>query len=100
TPTQNTKKTTANLAYIGSNYVNQPDYIKAGPTNSPLLPIFGPITFTQSSQWNQIMPSLGTDPEFLTLPGNSSKVGSNGDGEYAWPYQDAGTTTHTRHMRS
>jgi len=90
----------ANMAYAGSNYINQPNYIKAGPTNGALLPIFGPITFTQSSQWNQILPSLGTDPEFLTLPGKSSLAGSNADGEYAWPYQDPNTTNHLSKVRS
>jgi hypothetical protein len=88
------------MSYIGSNYINGPNYIKAGPTNSPLLPIFGPITFSTSSQWNQILPSLGADPEFLTLPGKSSLAGSNADGEYAWPYQDANTTNHLSKLRS
>src|SRR5262245_12122035 len=41
--TPDINKAMANLAYIGSNYINQSNYIKAGPTNSPLLPIFGPI---------------------------------------------------------
>src|SRR3954471_11013185 len=27
----------ANMAYLGSNYINRPNYIKAGPTSSPLL---------------------------------------------------------------
>jgi len=90
----------ANMSYLGSNYINRPNYIKAGPTSSPLLPIFGPITFTTSSQWNQILPSLGADPEFLTLPGKSSLAGSNADGEYAWPYQDANTTNHLSKLRS
>lgn len=98
--TPDISKAQANMAYAASNYINQPNYIKAGPTNSPLLPIFGPIAFTQSSQWNQILPSLGADPEFLTLPGKSSLAGSNSDGEYAWPYQDPNTTNHLSKVRS
>src|SRR6476620_7949926 len=93
-------KAQANMAYVGSNYVNQSNYIKAGPTNSPLLPIFGPITFTSSSQWNQILPSIGVDPEFLTLPGKSFMAGSNSDGEYAWPAQTANTSDHLTKLRS
>jgi hypothetical protein len=61
---------------------------------------FGPMTFQTPSQWSQILPSTGTNPEFLTLPYQSGEAGANADGEFAWPYQDANTTDHLSVLRS
>ena len=58
----------ANMRYLRDNYFNKPNYLKAGPNNSPLMPIFGPITFQSPAKWSQILPETGTDPDFLTLP--------------------------------
>ncbi len=90
----------ANMHYLRDNYFNKSNYLKAGPNNSPLLPIFGPITFQSPAQWSQILPETGTDPEFLTLPYQSGEAGTNADGEYSWPYQDPNTSNHLSHVRS
>ncbi len=91
---------TANMHYLRDNYFNQSNYIKAGADNRPLLPIFGPVTFQSPSQWSQILPETGTDPEFLPLLYQSSDAGTNADGEYAWPYQDANTSNHLSKLRT
>jgi hypothetical protein len=90
----------ANMRYLRDNYFNKANYIRAGANDSPLLPIFGPITFETQSQWSQILPETGTDPEFLPLLYQGGDAGSNTDGEYAWPYQDANTSNHLSKLRS
>lgn len=93
-------KATANMNYLRDNYFNKSNYITYGASNSPLLMNFGPQTFTTPAQWSQILPATGTDPTFLTLNYQSSEAGSNADGEFAWPYQDANTTDHLSKLRS
>lgn len=90
----------ANIRYLRDNYFNKQNYLKAGPNNSPLLPIFGPITFQSPAEWSQILPETGTNPEFLALPYQSGEAGTNADGEYSWPYQDQNTSNHLSHVRS
>jgi len=90
----------ANMHYLRDNYFNRSNYVRAGANNDPLLPIFGPITFQTQSQWSQLLPESGTDPEFLPLLYQSSDAGSNADGEFAWPYQDANTSNHLSKLRS
>ncbi len=90
----------ANMHYLRDNYFNRANYLRAGANNNPLLPIFGPITFQTESQWSQILPESGTNPEFLPLLYQSSDAGSNADGEFAWPYQDANTSNHLTKLRS
>ena len=82
-------------------YFENPAYIRRGPGNDPLVMNFGPITFQQPSQWTQILAQAGEDVDFLTLEYQMGDAGSNADGEYAWPYQDAGTSNHlTTHLRN
>jgi hypothetical protein len=90
-----------NMNYLRDNYFNKPNYIRTGPSNAPLLYNFGPITFTQPSQWSQILPATGTDPVFVPLNYHASTyAGSNADGEFAWPYQDASTANHLNKLRT
>jgi Glycosyl hydrolase family 99 len=101
--TANTSQAVANVQtnvnYLRDNYFNKPNYIKYGASNGPLLFNFGPQKLTQESEWTQVFSSAGVDPEFLTLNYNDG-AGSNADGQFAWPYQDAGTTDHiTSHLR-
>jgi Glycosyl hydrolase family 99 len=90
----------ANMRYLKDNYFNKPNYIKAGAGNSPILPIFGPITIESQSLWSQILPETGTDPAFMPLEYQSNDAGTNADGEYAWPYQTANTTDHLSQVTS
>lgn len=90
----------ANMRYLRDNYFNQPNYVRCGPANSPLMYVFGPITFQSPSQWSQILPETGADPTFLTLQYESGDAGTNADGEYAWPYQDTNTANHLTKLRT
>ena len=90
----------ANMRYLRDNYFNRPNYIKYGAAQNPLMLVFGPQTFLSPADWEQILPETGTNPEFLTLPDKSSRVGANADGEYAWPHQDTNTSNHLSVLRS
>lgn len=81
-------KAKSNVAYLRDNYFNNPQYIRMGTGNDPLLLNFGPITFDQESQWSQILAEAGGDVAFATLWGQSGKAGTSADGEYAWPTED------------
>jgi hypothetical protein len=98
TPDINKAKT--NVAYLRDNYFNQPNYIRYGANNSPLMYVFGPIRFQTASQWTQIFGDTGTDPQFLTLEYQMGEAGANADGEFAWPYQSANTTDHLTQVRN
>ena len=100
--TPNMSKATANMNYLRDNYFNNPNYIRttAGTNTGPLLFNFGPIRFTQASQWSQLLPQTGTDPVFVPLNYHANLAGSNADGEFAWPYQDAGTSDHLTKLRT
>ncbi len=90
----------ANMHYLRDNYFNRTNYIRYGVANSPLMYVFGPITFQSPAQWSQILPETGTDPTFLTLQYESGDAGTNADGEYAWPSQDANTSNHLTKLRT
>jgi hypothetical protein len=101
----------ANVAYLRENpnpstypnypgYFQNPDYIRLGPGNDPLLSVFGPITFQQPSQWTQILAQAGEDVNFTTLWYEQGDAGSNADGEYAWIYENESSDNHLDHQRS
>ncbi len=87
-----TSDVTANINYLDQNYFNQPNYIKVGANNTPLMPLFGPETFQQPSEWNTILSGVSQKPALLALPGQAQQVGSGAAGEFGWVYQDPGTT--------
>lgn len=82
------EKAKANLAYLREHYFSHPEYIRTGENDDPLLPIFGPITFEQPSQWTEILAEAGEDVEFLPLWYELGDAGANSDGEYAWIYEN------------
>lgn len=87
-------KAEANLAYLRDNYFNQPEYIRVGAGDEPLLPIFGPITFQQESEWTQILANAGEEVAFLPLWYQSNDAGANADGEYSWVFEDENLDDH------
>ena len=88
----------ANLLHLKNNYFTNPDYIRYGTGQDPLVGIFGPITFQQPAQWTDIMGAVGEDIEFLTLWYESGEAGTNADGEYAWVFQD--NNNHINHLQN
>jgi Glycosyl hydrolase family 99 len=94
----NTDQAKANVAYLRDHYFNQPDYIRLGASQDPLLMVFGPITFQQESDWTQILAQANEDVDFLTLWYESGDAGSNADGEYAWIYEDENLDNHLTHQ--
>jgi hypothetical protein len=95
---RNKEDVKANLAYLKDNYFAKSSYINYGDANVPLVSIFGPITFTTSADWEEILPSAGDNIEFLTLWYNSGMVGNQADGEFMWVYQDE--RNHLEHLNS
>ncbi len=94
----NINQAKANVAYLRDNYFNKPDYTRLGAAQDPLLGVFGPITFQQSTQWTQILAEAGEDVDFLTLWYEKNDAGSNADGEYAWIYEDESLDNHLAHQ--
>jgi hypothetical protein len=100
---------TQNMQYLAANYFNKPNYLKAGASNAPLMPIFGPqkiqpvsgnSNIHSDSLWSQIFANSGTNPTFMPLEYQSSDAGTNADGEFAWPYQTPNTTDHLTQVRN
>lgn len=92
-------KAIANVTYLKDNYFNKPEYIRLGAGDDPLMAVFGPITFQQSSQWTQILAAAGEDVNLLTLWYEKNDAGSNADGEYAWIYENEAQDNHlTNHQ--
>jgi hypothetical protein len=86
----------ANMAYLRDNYFNRAEYIRYGEDQDPLVCIFGPITFQNQADWDEIMPEAGEEIEFLTLWYESGDAGTNADGEFSWVYQDS--QDHLTHL--
>jgi len=70
------------MDYMLDNYFVRKNYTQLG--GAPLLMTFGPRTFNTASQWTEIFSVLPNKPTFLPLWGHASRVGSNGQGEFAW----------------
>ena len=91
----------ANITYLRQNYFNKTNYIRTGSENSPLMPIFGPITYTQPSQWNTIIAaSPGETIDSVPLWYQSQQLGANAGGEFSWIYEDQGTNDHLTHQQN
>ncbi len=86
---------TDNGNYAINNYFNTDQYIKlsdlrgtqATNANAPLLGVFGPQKFKTTGQWNTIL--NGNTGAFLPLYNQSSQIGADAAGEFAWPYPQA-----------
>jgi hypothetical protein len=91
--TPDINKAKANVAYLKNNYFNNPEYIRMGAGNDPLLLNFGPETFKAPAQapaqWTEILAEAGEDVTFLPLWYAKHLAGANADGEFAWIYEDA-----------
>jgi Glycosyl hydrolase family 99/PEP-CTERM motif len=86
---------TANINYLDQNYFTQSNYIKVGASNTPLMLLFGPITYQQSSQWTTIMNGVtGTKPDIVPLQYQQREVGSPATGEMGWIYEDPNSTDY------
>lgn len=88
----------ANVAYLRDNYFNNPQYIRQGAGDDPLLMTFGPITFEQEWQWTQILAQAGEDVDFLPLWYESNDAGVNADGEYSWVWEDEALDDFLSHI--
>ncbi|MDB5256759.1 MAG: hypothetical protein JWM14_1454 [Chitinophagaceae bacterium] len=86
------------MLYARDNYFNRSNYFRFGPSNSPLVGIFGPTSIQYASGWNTIM--SGIDAELLPLEYQNGEVGGIADGEYAWPYQSPGTSDHATQVEN
>ena len=96
----NINQAKANVAYLRDNYFNDPNYIRINADNDPLLMVFGPITFQQTTQWTQILAEANEPVDFLTLWYEKDDAGSNADGEYAWIYEDEPQDNYDDHVRN
>lgn len=76
------------ITYARNNYFNRSNFIKVAPNNTPLVGVFGPITYQTPAQWTDILSNAGQDIEFLPLWYENADAGTNADGEYAWVYSD------------
>lgn len=72
------------MRYLQNNYFNGGNYIWYN--GNPLLLVFGPQTFKNPNEWNQIFSVLSNKPTFLTLWYQGQEA--NSAGEYCWIYQD------------
>jgi hypothetical protein len=84
----------ANLNYLASNYYTQSNYIRVGPSNTPLVTVFGPITQTSPSDWTTILSGVTTKPALVPLQYQASEVGSPAVGEMGWVYEDQNTNDY------
>jgi hypothetical protein len=87
------------FVYMQNNYFNQSNYLRTN--NVPVVLNFGPITFHQPSEWNQILSGINPKPRVLPLYGFTSQVGSNNaGGEYPWIYQDHPTVVNNYYAQA
>ncbi|SFD88602.1 hypothetical protein SAMN05518672_103698 [Chitinophaga sp. CF118] len=74
------------FVYMQNNYFGQSNYLRTN--NIPVVLNFGPITFHQPAEWDQILSGLTVKPKVLPLFGFTNEVGSNNaGGEFPWIYQ-------------
>ncbi|HVI47316.1 MAG TPA: glycoside hydrolase family 71/99-like protein [Chitinophaga sp.] len=75
------------FVYMQNNYFSRSNYFRVN--NTPVVLNFGPITFHQSSEWDQILNGINPRPKVWRLFGFTNQVGTNNaGGEYPWIYQD------------
>lgn len=91
--------TMQNMAYLRDQYLTHPAYIRDDSTDRPLVLIFGPITVTDSGAWAKIAEEAGEPIDLLSLWYND-RAGGAATGQYAWVYQDQGTTNHLSHLEN
>ncbi|UAY51218.1 sugar-binding protein [Ferruginibacter albus] len=77
------------FTYAKNNYFNQPNYIKIGTNNEPLVGVFGPITFHNANSWTQILGAAGQPVQFLPGSFNNDNLGTNVNGKFDWVYSNS-----------
>jgi hypothetical protein len=70
------------MLYMEDEYFSDPNYIKIN--DAPLLLVFGPEEFKNSSDWGEVLGILNEEPTFVTLNWSSSKTEPYSVGEYIW----------------
>jgi len=87
------------FTYMQNNYFNQSNYLRVN--NVPVVLNFGPITFHQSSEWDQILSGISPKPTIIPLYGYTSQVGTNNaGGEFPWIYQDHPTVVNNYYAQA
>ncbi len=71
------------LQYLEANVFNRPNYLHIN--NQPLLLNFGPVHFSQASDWNSIFAGLSTNPKYQGL----WAVSGLSDQFFSWVYDDS-----------
>lgn len=75
------------FVYMQNNYFGQGNYLRTN--NVPVVLNFGPITFHQPYEWDQILNGIIPRPKVIPLYGFTGQVGANNaGGEFPWIYQD------------
>lgn len=87
---------TTDFQYIFDNYFSNPVYTKVD--NTPVAGVFTPIEIETGTSWQTILANAPTNPLFLSLWGERSDLGVEGDGEYAWVYN--GNGNHEQLLRN
>ncbi|MDF2457315.1 MAG: hypothetical protein K0R51_3308 [Cytophagaceae bacterium] len=87
------------MIYVRDNYFTKSNYYRYGANNDPFVGIFGPAQIFGGANWNTILDGI-EDIEFLPLEYKGGDVGSNSDGEYAWPYQSPNTSDHATQLEN
>jgi hypothetical protein len=72
----------ADMRYMQDRYFNNPHYFRLD--GAPLLLDFGPQTFEQPQQWEQIFSVLPQKPNFYPIGYESQEAGGFANGEFCW----------------
>lgn len=78
----------ANMTYAANNYFSQDAYFRYGVDETPLVGVFGPITFETEEEWDSILFDVNEDIELLPLWYEKNDCGIHADGEFVWIYED------------
>ncbi len=87
------------FVYMQNNYFSQSNYLRTN--NVPVVLNFGPITFHQPYEWDQILNGINPRPKVWPLYGFTGQVGANNaGGEFPWIYQDHPTVVNNYYAQA
>jgi len=95
-----TNEVAANINYLQQNYFKQSNFMKLPNSSTPVITQFGPITYSQPSDWTTILSELtppsppAAPPAIVPLQYQASEVGSPAVGEMGWVYEDQNTNDY------
>jgi hypothetical protein len=108
-----TSEVTANINYLSQPeqqnnyhpYFSQSNFMKLPNSTTPVITEFGPITYTQSSQWTTIMSGVTVKPAIVPLEYKASDVNSPGAsspavGEMGWISDTVGQSNYLALQKS